>query len=397
LTKEAYGWPPDESFLVPDEVKAHFADGVGARGGRLRREWDERFEHYAREFPDLAQQWQLIQRRQLPENWDSELPIFKTDEKGAATRVVSGKVLNAIAAQVPWLLGGSADLAPSTMTLIDGESDFGADNYVGRNLHFGIREHGMAAACNGMALAGLRPYAATFFVFTDYMRASMRLSAMMRQPVIYVLTHDSIGLGEDGPTHQPVEHLAAMRAMPGMLVFRPGDANEVTEAYRTVLPRKDQPVAMVLTRQALPTLDRDQFAPAAGVSRGGYVLADTDGGSPDVILMGTGSELAIAVQAYQRLIADGVQARVVSLPCWEIFDSQDQTYRNEVLPPGVTARVAVEAGVGQGWEKYLGPHGKFVGMDSFGASAPYPTLYQHFGITAEAVVAAARNVMGAAS
>jgi len=397
LTKEAYGWPTDESFLVPDEVKAHFADGVGARGGRLRTEWDQRFEQYAREFPDLAQQWQLIQRRQLPENWDSELPIFNTDEKGAATRVVSGKVLNAIAAQVPWLLGGSADLAPSTMTLIDGESDFGPDNYVGRNLHFGIREHGMAAACNGMALAGLRPYAATFFVFTDYMRASMRLSAMMRQPVIYVLTHDSIGLGEDGPTHQPVEHLAAMRAMPGMLVFRPGDANEVTEAYRTVLPRKDQPVAMVLTRQALPTLDRNQFAPAAGVSRGGYVLAEADGGSPDVILMGTGSELSIAAEAYQQLIADGVQARLVSLPCWEIFDQQDETYRNEVLPPDVTARVAVEAGVCQGWEKYLGPRGKFVGMDSFGASAPYKTLYEHFGITPEAVVAAAKDAMGAAS
>ncbi len=394
LTKEAYGWPADETFLVPEEVKAHFADGLGARGGQLRREWDQRFQQYAAEFPDLAQQWQMIQRRELPASWDSELPTFPADAKGAATRVISGKVLNAIAAQVPWLLGGSADLAPSTMTLIEGESDFGPQQYAGRNLHFGIREHGMAAACNGMALTGLRPYAATFFVFTDYMRAAMRLSAMMRQPVIYVLTHDSIGLGEDGPTHQPVEHLAALRAMPGMVVVRPGDANEVTEAYRSLLPKTDRAVAMVLTRQAIPTLDRTQYAPATGVRRGGYVLADPPQGPPEVILMGTGSELAIAVEAYQQLTAGGTRARLVSLPSWEIFDQQEEAYRHEVLPPEVTARVAVEAGVGQGWEKYLGPCGKFIGMDSFGASAPYGTLYEHFGMTPAAVVAAAKEVLG---
>ena len=392
LTKEAYGWPVDESFHVPNEVITHFADGIGARGATSREAWDVRFAEYKKQFSDLADQWNLIQRRELPADWESALPVFEPDEKGAATRVISGKVLNALASKIPWLMGGSADLAPSTMTLIDGEGDFEAGNYAARNLHFGVREHGMAAVCNGMALAGLRPYGATFFVFTDYMRGSMRLSAIMRQPVLYVLTHDSIGLGEDGPTHQPVEHLAAMRAMPGMLVLRPGDANEVAEAYRAILPRNREPAALVLTRQGLPTLDRTKYAPASGLRRGGYVLADSDG-PPDVILIGTGSELAIALEAYERLTANGIHARLVSLPCWEIFEQQDEAYRYEVLPASVTARVAVEAGVQQGWDKYLGPHGRFVGMDSFGASGPYNELYEHFGITADAVVAAAETAI----
>ena len=403
LTKQAYGWPEDEKFLVPDEVLAHFREGLGARGGADRAAWEAKFAEYETKHTEAAAQFRALQQGELPADWDADLPTYETDAKGAATRITSGKALNALAARIPWFLGGSADLAPSTMTLLTGddETDYSANDYSGRNLHFGIREHAMAAAANGLSLSGVRPYTATFFVFTDYMRPSMRLAAMMRQPVLYVLTHDSIGLGEDGPTHQPVEHMAALRAIPRLITMRPGDANEVVEAYRAVLPMNDRPTAMVLTRQALPTLDRSKFAAADGVACGGYVLADAEGGTPEVILIGTGSELPIALEAYERLTADGVKARLVSLPSWELFDEQDQAYRDSVLPPQVTARVAVEAGIAQGWERYVGAlsttpgqGGRFVGMASFGASAPFQQLYQHFGITAEAVVAAARDAIG---
>lgn len=394
LTKKFYGWPEDAKFLVPDEVLKNFKSGIGRRGRNEHKKWEASFEQYAAAFPAEAAEWQNIQEHKLPDGWDQDIPVFPTDAKGAATRVTSGKVLTAICKRVPWLIGGSADLAPSTMTLIDGGGAFEPENYGHRNFHFGIREHGMAAALNGMALSNLRPYGATFFVFTDYLRPSMRLSALMRQPVLYILTHDSIGLGEDGPTHQPVEHLAAARAIPRLLVMRPGDANEVAEAYRVALGLEDRPMALVLSRQNVPTLDRGQLAPASGVARGGYVLLDSVGGPPQVILMGTGTELPIALAAAQQLAAEGFRTRVVSLPCWELFDEQDEAYRHSVLPPSVTARVAVEAGVEQGWDRYIGPRGRFVGMKDFGASAPFGDLYKHFGITADAVVAAARECMG---
>jgi transketolase len=395
LTKRAYGWPEDQSFVVPDEVRAHFASGIGARGNALRSAWKTSFAAYSRSHPREASELELMWAGQLPDDWDRSLPVFPADGKGMATRISSGKVLNAIAEQVPWLIGGSADLAPSTMTLITagGAGDFSSHHYGGRNLHFGIREHSMGAICNGMALCRLRPYGATFFVFTDYMRPAMRLSAIMHQPVIYILTHDSIGLGEDGPTHQPIEHLAACRAIPGLVVIRPGDANEVAEAYRFALRSANRPIALVLTRQNVPTLDRTKLASAEGLARGAYVLAEAPGGEPDVILMGTGSELSLCVNAQARLNAAGAKARVVSMPSWELFEDQDAAYRDEVLPPHVKARVAVEAGVRQGWDKYLGAEGRFVGMGRFGASGPYQQLYPHFGITVERTVEAAEEAL----
>ena len=392
LTKQAYGWPEDAQFLVPDEVLEHFAQGIGSRGEEEHKAWLENLDAYAAEYPDLFVQWQSMQSGALPEAWDSEIPKFEADEKGLATRVSSGKVLNGLAQKIPWFLGGSADLAPSTMTHLAEEGDFEAGSYGNRNLHFGIREHGMAAACNGMGLSRLLPYGGTFFIFSDYMRPSVRLSALMKLPVLYVLTHDSIGLGEDGPTHQPVEHLSALRAIPGLRVFRPGDANEVAEAYRAVLADATMPTAMVLTRQALPTLDRTKYGSAAGTQRGGYIVADCEG-APELILLGTGSELTIAFGAWQQLTTDGVATRLVSLPCWELFDAQEQSYRHEVLPPHITPRVAVEAAVAQGWEKYLGPAGRFVGMTDYGASAPYQRLYEEFGITVEHVVAEAKAAL----
>ncbi len=396
-TKAAYGWPESAKFLVPDEVREHFATGVGQRGSAAYREWSELFARYEQAHPQLADELKRMWSRELPADWEKGIPTFPADEKGLATRVSSGKVLNALAPHFPWLIGGSADLAPSTMTLLTDESagHFSADNYAGRNLHFGIREHAMAAAANGMALSGLRPYGATFFVFTDYLRPSMRLSSLMRQGVIYILTHDSIGLGEDGPTHQPVEHLAACRAIPGLLVIRPADANEVAEAYRTVLPLVDRPAALVLTRQNVPTLDRSKYGAASGVARGAYILAEADGGKPDVILIGTGSEVPICLAAREQLAAANIRARVVSMPCWELFDEQDAEYRDEVLPPTIRARVAVEAGIRQGWDKYIGTEGRFVGMNGFGASAPYQVLYKHFGITAERVVEEAKQAVQA--
>ncbi|MEX0612593.1 MAG: transketolase C-terminal domain-containing protein, partial [Pirellulales bacterium] len=396
--KAAYGWPADAKFLVPPEVTNYFDETLGKRGAQLRRAWEKLFSDYQRKHPELARELKMIQSGELPPGWDKDLPTFPADPKGMATRVSGGKALNAIAKNVPWLLGGSADLAPSTKTLLtfdEAGGDLSAGNPGGRNLHFGVREHAMVASVNGMVLCGLRAFGATFFVFSDYCRPSIRLAAIMKIPTIIVFTHDSIGVGEDGPTHQPVEHLSACRAIPRLLVLRPGDANETAEAWRVALQQTERPVALVLTRQDLPTLDRTKYAPAAGLARGGYVLADAAGkGQPDVILMATGSELQLAVAAHEQLTAEGIRSRVVSLPSFELFEEQPPAYREEVLPAEVQARVAVEAGIRQCWDKYLGPQGAFVGIDTFGASAPFQDIYKHRGLTAEAVVAKARELCG---
>ena len=394
LTKKVYGWPEDAQFLVPDEVRKHFAAGVGTHGKSAREQWEKKFAEYEKAYPTEAAELKTMWAGKLPEGWDKGIPTFPPDPKGVGSRISGGKVLNGLAKHLPWLIGGSADLAPSTMTLLDGEKDFEAGQYGGRNLHFGIREHGMAAICNGMSLMGLRPFGATFFVFTDYLRPAMRLSAIMHRPVILVLTHDSIGLGEDGPTHQPIEHLSACRAIPNLDVVRPGDANEVAECYRTVIKRLTCPAAMVLSRQNLPTLDRTKFAPVSGAARGGYVLAEAPGGKPAAILIATGSELDIAVKAWEKLVAEGVQVRLVSMPCTEWFDEQDEKYRISVLPREISARVVVEAGVRQCWDRFLGEQGRFVGMSSYGASAPYGDLYKHFGITPEHVVTEVKAALG---
>ncbi|TWT75873.1 Transketolase [Posidoniimonas polymericola] len=390
LTKEAYGWPADKKFYVPDETLEHFASTMGERGAAARTSWDKTYEAYSAAHPELAAELDKIWAGELPAGWDKDLPVFPADPKGTATRGSGGKALNGVAKNLPWMLGGSADLAPSTKTLIDGEGSFGPTSHAGRNLHFGIREHAMAAAGNGMALLGLRPYVSTFFVFSDYLRPAMRLSALMKLPVTYVFTHDSIGVGEDGPTHQPVEQLAAARAIPGLVVMRPGDANEASRTWHVAIAEQHRPVAMVLTRQNMPTLCRDKYAAVEGVDKGAYVLADAEGGNPDVILMASGSELSLAVEAYEQLTADGVKARVVSVPSFELFEDQDASYRESVLPPAVTARVACEAGVRQGWDAYLGLTGAFIGMDSFGDSGPFEDVYKARGITAEAMVAAAK-------
>jgi transketolase len=394
LTKAAYGWPEDAQFLVPSEVVEHFANGIGKRGGKASGEWNKLFADYQKKHPELAAELAAMENHQLPSGWDSEIPTFPADAKGVASRVSGGKVLNAIAKRVPWLIGGSADLAPSTMTMLnfDGAGHFEA-NTAGANFHWGIREHGMTSALNGMALTNLRPFGATFFVFFDYLKPSLRLAAIMKKPIVLVLTHDSIGVGEDGPTHQPIEQLASARATPNCLVFRPGDANEVAECWRTAMLQTSRPSVMVLTRQNLPTYDRTKFAPAELTRRGGYILADAAGGKPDVILLGTGSELSVCMAAYETLTAEGVKARVVSLPCWEIFDEQDAAYREQVLPSSVTARVGVEAAIDQGWHKYLGSKGVFVGMNGFGASAPFSVLFKHFGITSEHVAAHAKKLL----
>ena len=408
-TKQAYGWPADAQFLVPPEVPQHFQSTLGERGRKAREAWQNMFAEYEKQYPELAAELKLVQSHQLPDGWREATPTFEPDSKGMATRASGGKVLNAFAKRIPWLLGGSADLAPSTKTLLTFEEaggHFSADNPAGRNLHFGVREHAMAASVNGMVLCGLRAYGATFFVFTDYCRASLRLAAVMGVPSIIVLTHDSIGVGEDGPTHQPIEHLAACRAIPRMIVLRPADANEVAVAWRVALEQTNRPVLLVLTRQDVPTFDRKKYAPAAGVERGGYVLAEAGGvrgqetraqqqtraQQPDVILMATGSEVQLAVAAHEQLVAAGIRSRVVSLPSFELFDEQPAAYRDEVLPPNVTARVAIEAGIRQCWDKYLGFEGAFVGLDTYGASAPYQDIYKHRGLTVEAVVAKARQV-----
>ncbi|HEX4143432.1 MAG TPA: transketolase [Pirellulales bacterium] len=396
LTKQFYGWPEDAKFLVPEPVLADYAAGVGARGAKLRGAWEQKFKQYAAQYPDLAAEWHLMTRRELPKGWESALPTFPADAKGISSRISSGKVLNAVAQQVPWLMGGAADLSPSTMThmTFDSAGDFEPGNYAGRNFHFGIREHGMGAAVNGMALSYVRPFGSTFFVFTDYMRPSIRLSAIMQIPSIWIFTHDSIGVGEDGPTHEPIEHLAACRAIPNLIDMRPADANEVSEAWRVIMPLKDRPVCLVLTRQNLPTLDRAKYASAAGLAQGAYILADAPGGKPDVILMGTGSEVSLCVAAYETLKAEGVKARVVSMPSWALFEQQDAAYREKVLPASVTRRVACEAAERFGWDRYLGPTGRFVGMKGYGASAPGAVLFKHFGITAEHVASEARELLG---
>ncbi len=397
LAKRAYGWPEDARFLVPPEVPARFQDGVWARGRALHQAWRARREEYRRAHPGPSEELDRIERGELPAGWDRGLPTFAPDPKGLATRASSGKALGALAKSVPWLLGGAGDLGPSTATRLGFEEagDLEPDDPGGRNLHYGIREHAMAAATNGLALGRLRPFAATFFVFSDYLRPALRLGAMMRLPVIHVFTHDSIGLGEDGPTHQPVEHLASLRAMPGLVTIRPADANEAVEAWRVAL-RLAEPVALVLTRQAVPTLDRARYAPAAGLARGGYVLADCEG-TPEVLLLGTGSEVGLCLEAAERLGRDGVRARVVSLPSWELFERQERSYQEAVLPPSVLARVAVEQASPLGWERWVGREGAVVGMRSFGASAPAAELRRHFGFDPEHVVAAARDQLARAA
>ena len=395
LVKKFYGWPEDAKFLVPEGVREHFQDGIGKRGREARAQWTKIFTGYKDKYPELADQLHRMQLRELPDGWDKNLPTFPADPKGVATRESSGKVLNVIAQNIPWMIGGSADLATSNKTNLkfEGAGDFEAGSYKGRNLHFGVREHVMGASVNGMVVSGLRAYGATFFNFSDYMRASIRLSALMEIPSIFIYTHDSIGLGEDGPTHQPIEQLASLRAMPNLLVIRPGDANEVTEAWKIIAQLQHQPVALVLTRQNVPTFDRTKYGAAAGTARGAYILADAPSGKPEVILMGTGSEVSLCVEAYEKLKAEGVQAQVVSMPCSEIFDQQDAAYRESVLPSSVTARVSVEMAATFGWERYVGLKGQMIGMHRFGASAPLKDLLKFFGFTAEAVVAAARKAI----
>jgi transketolase len=395
LVKKFYGWPEDAKFLVPEGVREHFQDGIGKRGHDLRAQWAKGFAEYSRKYPELADRLHRMQRRELPDGWDKNLPSFPTDSKGVATRESSGKVLNALAQNIPWLIGGSADLATSNKTNLkfEGAGDFQAGSYGGRNLHFGVREHVMGASVNGLTVSGIRAFGATFFNFSDYMRASMRLAALMEIPSIFIFTHDSIGVGEDGPTHQPVEQLASLRAMPNLIVLRPGDANEVVEAWKIIAQLQHQPVALVLTRQNLPTFDRTKYGAASGTARGAYVLADAAGGKPQVILMGTGSEVSLCVEAYEKLKAEGVQARVVSMPSWEIFERQDTAYKESVLPSSVRARVSVEMAATFGWERYVGLNGQKIGMHRFGASAPLKDLLKFFGFTVEAVVAAARKAM----
>ena len=392
LTKRVYGWPEDAAFLVPEGVREHFAAGMGARGAEARCLWTERFSAYRSQYASLATEIDQMQRRELPAGWDRNLPVFPADTKGLAGREASGKVLNVLAQNVPWFLGGSADLGPSNKTTLTfaGAGDLQAASPGGRNVHFGIREHAMGSIMNGLSLSKLRPFGATFFIFSDYARPAIRLSALMELPTVFVFTHDAMGDGEDGPTHQPVEHLASLRAIPGLVTLRPGDANEVVEAYRYIMPLRHQAAVLVLSRQPLPTLDRSKYASAAGVARGAYVLADAPDGRPEVILIATGSEIALAVEAHERLLAEGVRSRVVSMPSWDIFERQPQEYRNQVLPAEVTARVAIEQASTFGWERYTGSTGHVIGMETFGASAPLKALLTEYGFTVDNVIAAAR-------
>jgi len=393
LAKRSYGWPEDAKFLVPDGVREHFRAGIGQRSSELRATWLARMEAYRAEHPDLADQFERMQKRELPDGWDADLPSFLTDSKGLASRDSSSKVLNAIASRYPWLIGGAADLAPSTKTLLTFEAakDFEADTYGGRNFHFGIREHAMGAILNGLALSKIRSFGSTFLIFSDYMKPAIRLSALMQLPVVIIFTHDSIGLGQDGPTHQAVEQLIGLRAIPGLITLRPADANEVVEAWRVIIGLKHQPACLVLSRQPLPTFDRERYASATGVVRGAYVMADAKSGKPAVILIGTGSEVALCAEVYEALTQDGIPARVVSMPSWELFEQQDQAYRDSVLPPDVTARVSVEAGSVIGWDRYVGMTGARIGMHTFGSSAPITDLLKKFGFTPEKVLAAAKE------
>ena len=395
LTKRSYGWPEEAQFLVPEGVREHFAAGAGARGAAARSGWTALFSSYRSAYPGLAREIDQMQQRDLPPGWDRYLPVFPADAKGVAGRDASGKVLNVLAQNIPWFLGGSADLGPSNKTTLtyEGAGHFQAGSPAGKNLHFGIREHAMAATVNGLSLSKLRAFGATFFIFSDYARPAIRLSALMELPTLLVFTHDAMGDGEDGPTHQPIEHLASLRAIPGLITLRPGDANEVVEAYRYVMQLRHQPAALVLSRQPLPTLDRRIYAPAAGVARGAYVLADAPGGNPEVILIASGSELGLAVEAHAKLLAEGIRSRVVSMPSWEIFEQQTQEYRDSTLPPGVKARVAVEQASVFGWERYVGASGLVIGMKTFGASAPLKELQRKFGFEPDRLVAAAKALL----
>jgi transketolase len=395
LTKRNYGWPEDARFLVPDGVREHFAKGIGERGRVAREAWTKLFGSYRDKYPELADHLHRMQHRQLPEGWDKGLDSFPADPKGVSGRDASGKILNIVARNVPWMVGGSADLAPSTKTRLtfEGAGDLTADTPGGRNMHFGVREHAMGAVMNGMALSKVRAYGSGFMIFSDYLRPAIRLSAIMELPTIYIFTHDSIGVGEDGPTHQPIEHLASLRAIPGLITIRPGDANEVIEAWRVIMQRHHDPAVLVLSRQNLPTLDRTKYGAASGLARGAYVLADCKG-APEVILIGTGSEVSLCVDANERLGQEGIRSRVVSMPSWELFDRQPESYRNEVLPPSITACVAVEQASTFGWSRYVGLAGEVIGMRTFGASAPLKELQKKFGFTPDNVVAAARRAAG---
>jgi transketolase len=396
LAKRSYGWPEDAKFLVPDGVPEHFRAGIGRRGHEAREAWMAKFAEYSQKYPDRADQLYRMQHRQLPAGWDKNLPAFPADPKGLATRDSSAKVLNAAAKSIPWLIGGSADLTPSTKTRLtfDGAGDFLPGSRSGRNLHFGIREHAMGAILNGLSLSKLRPFGSSFLVFTDYARPAIRLSAIMELPVIYIFTHDSIGVGEDGPTHQPIEQLASLRAIPGLITLRPADANEVAEAWKVILKFRHEPALLVLTRQALPTVDRTKYAPASGVAKGAYVLADAENGKPEALLLATGSEVALCLEAFEKLKALGIKARVVSMPSWELFERQSQEYRDGVLPPAVTARVCVEQASSFGWERYAGLKGRMICMQTFGASAPLKALQTKFGFVPDGVVASVRELLG---
>ena len=393
LTKRNYGWPEDAKFLVPAGVREHFQQGMGKRGHDARAAWMTKFEEYKRQFPQLADHLYRMQHRQLPDGWDKDLPVFPPDAKGVAGRDASSKVLNILAKNVPWLLGGSADLAPSTKTRLtfEGAGDFTAKNRGGRNLHFGIREHAMGSILNGLSLSKVRPYGSGFLIFSDYARGAIRMGALMEIPVIHIFTHDSIGVGEDGPTHQPIEQLASLRAIPNLIDFRPADANEVAEVWRVIMQLQHEPVALILTRQALPTIDRTQYAAASGVAKGAYVLADTPEGKPDVLLMANGSEVSLCLEASEKLKAEGIKARVVSMPSWQLFERQPQDYRDNVIPPAVTARVCVEQASTFGWARYAGLTGEVIAMKTFGASAPLKELQKKFGFTTDNVVATAKQ------
>jgi len=393
LTKRNYDWPEGAKFLVPDAVRAHFREHIGRRGHGLREEWMTRFEEYKNAYPDLAENLYLMQHRRLPKGWDNDIPSFPADGKGLAGRAASSTVLNAIGKNLPWLIGGSADLTPSTKTRLtyDSAGDFTASNYAGRNFHFGVREHAMTSILNGMSLAKVRPYGSGFLIFSDYARPAIRLSALMELPVIHIFTHDSIGVGEDGPTHQPIEQLASLRAIPGLITLRPADANEIAEAWRVIIESRHQPVALILSRQALPTLDRSIYAPASGLAQGAYVLADAGNGSPEVLLLASGSEVSLAIEAYEQLRSEGIRARVVSMPSCELFEHQDQAYRDRVLPPEVRARVSIEQASTLGWARYVGFEGCSIGMETFGASAPLEALQKKFGFTPDRMAQAAKE------
>jgi len=396
LTKRDYGWPEDAQFLVPDGVYDHFAAGIGQRGAAARQEWTNLFRAYREEYPDLAKEVEQMQRRELPAGWDRNLPSFPADPKGIAGREASGKALNVLAQNIPWLLGGSADLGPSNKTALTyaGAGNFQADTPGGKNLHYGIREHAMGAIVNGLSLSKIRGYGSTFFIFSDYARPAIRLSALMELPTMFIFTHDAMGDGEDGPTHQPVEHLASFRAIPGLVTLRPGDANEVVEAYRYIMQLRHKPAVLALSRQPLPTLDRTKYASAAGVAKGAYVLADAPDKNPELILIASGSEVSLAVQAHEKLVAEGVRSRVVSMPSWDIFDHQPKEYRDSVLPPDVKARIAIEQASTFGWERYVGDGGRVIGMRTFGASAPLKELQRKFGFEPDRVVATVKELLG---